>query len=185
MKPASHERVQFWGMTYARSALLEAIDSIAALRKSGHSEAVRSALFTSVVVSYCRMFGSVDIGNGRKWKLGDKYVPKSHRDMHETLLALRNRVIGHKDASEVDDLGNLLSRVILHSDGRNLAIHVILPNNIEPVFLDSADAPCAKVLENVFSDIQMFIGRYVGTKLAAGNYELQLGEAADPWLKSI
>jgi hypothetical protein len=102
MDPTFDEQVDIWRYAYARSSMNEATDSIKRLlANAGLDQGLRRALTYSAVICYARPFTKCQVSSNLRLALlhDAPPVPAPLEQTHRDYLEVRNKLVGHKDAT--------------------------------------------------------------------------------------
>lgn len=92
--PSQTDRIAFWMHSYARASFIQArdyaqviIDHDPPLRST-----MRKALTDAIFGAYCRPFKQRP-----PVKLPQEIIPASHREFHDAIIKIRDKVVAHRD----------------------------------------------------------------------------------------
>ncbi len=92
--PTHEERIDFWKHSYARSSFIETqsfVNELLSINPPPNSPTRRAFTMATLGV-YCRPFKQ-----RRNIRLSEDIVPDQHKETHDTLILLRDKVIAHRD----------------------------------------------------------------------------------------
>ena len=144
----------------------------------------KKTVVSHIVVSYARPFTKSQFTtNRREMPLHDDCVPPEKKEIHDTLLEMRNRAVGHKDATAFSDTA--LNRVLVRAHGSFVDLHTVFPGDIEEQVLLGTIELCKVLISHCESAISPFIRANLGgaNRPAEGLYLLSTEEAPASWLK--
>lgn len=92
--PTKAERIAFWQQSYARASFVHARLYIELLLNSNPptDSTLRRALTAAILVAYSGPFKQ-----RKQVRLPDDIVPPEHRDTHNAMIELRDKVVAHRD----------------------------------------------------------------------------------------
>jgi hypothetical protein len=178
--PSQDARIDIWCYTYARSSLIEAREAAKFLiQHKGLPDEVQQAFVYQVVVAYARPFTKSQVTESRRIvPLTRDAVLPEFWDLHDEHLQMRDRVIGHKDATAFPSAP--LNRVIVRVDDTGFELHTVSPYTIFETGLQQTVILCDHLIEYCMSKAKDYGSHFVG--IGKGVYVLSI--EADPveWL---
>jgi len=77
---------------------LSALKTIGRLcEKCAKDTSIKNALFHNAIIFYGSVFKHSNVGNGKKIKTGEWYVPKRYLELHKRLVDYRDKFVAHFD----------------------------------------------------------------------------------------
>lgn len=194
-RPTLSELTDIWRYTYARSAHFEVVSNLWVLEKLDGPEEMmgplRRAVVGSTVVSYARPFTASQIDKKTRIRaLQDAPLPPDLglREEHERILYLRDKAIGHKDATEWKTGVPGPNRVIVRrKKAGGFDIHTVTLEGFDEIVVGRLKLLCAHYITHCESKLSPFMKKYGAefTALASGDYELRVVGAPHPWIVPI
>jgi len=133
VRPAFADLKHLWAMVYSRSALLESdrwLDKMEVVSSDGE---LLSALVCAVIAAYGRPFTQSQVAPGERIvPLGNVAPPKHLESTHRDLLNMRNKVIGHKDATPASGHTETPNVLILRRDNTGFDLHTAITQEMAP-----------------------------------------------------
>lgn len=186
--PPLHDCLEIWRYTYARSSLVDALDAAQALLDGQASLmlVLKKALVGHLVISYARPFTKSQFTiSKRDIPLTETSVPSTKRATHDFLLKMRDKSIGHKDATAFAD--STVNRVLVRLGDDSLSLHTVSPFDIDPAKLADIMALCEELIESCDIALDPYVRTYFlgKSRPAKGEYLIMTEEAPSEWLKHI
>ena len=176
--PTQQERIAFWMHSYARSSFIQArsyaqiiMDDNPTMRSS-----IRRALSDAILGAYCRPFKQRS-----QVRLPEVLVPASHRDFHDAMIKLRDKVVAHRDLDgPITDWG-FISQLQLNYHAGQLEVQTISPtitneNSMKIIELTSL------YIAAMDTKIDDFVGAYIRVPFRDESYVVSLDKSPEHWL---
>ncbi|MDD4869750.1 MAG: hypothetical protein PHR77_04255, partial [Kiritimatiellae bacterium] len=92
--PTQTDRFEFWKFAYARAAFVDAKIFAEELLASGSAlhSATRKAFSIAIATAYARPFKQRSVV-----RLSEDIVPAEHRETHDGVIEIRDKVVAHRD----------------------------------------------------------------------------------------
>ena len=185
--PSHHERLQIWRYTYARQSFFEAMTAAKLLNTDMTlSPTIKSALTCQVIVAYARPFTKSQLTQEKRQPLVPAgAVPVLLKERHQSLLDMRDQVIGHKDATAFPDAA--FNKVLVKSYPGSVEIHTVPVGGIEPTAARETICLCRGLIFYCEQALAPFSRAYLlGVhQPPAGLYVLSTSENPDSWLTRL
>ena len=106
--------------------------------------------------------------------------------MHDDLLNLRNKVIGHKDALAARGHPNSPNMILLHRVESSFDLYTTGVRDVEPEFRQAVKELCAHFIAHCEAKLRPLTQRYYAElmRLPPGTYELLVSEPPNEWIRS-
>lgn len=183
-EPTIIERLDLWRFAYSRSSFIEARQTARLLlqMQDAFTQDHCTALLTALVVTYARPFTKAQITKGpRISPMHDIPVPSEHSNIHQTFWEMRNKVFGHKDATEPVIGDGMLNRVLLIIKNGQLRLHTVGPACLDPERLKEIELLTCKLITSLDAKIADFQEKYPFPD-GDGQYVLNLDDSSNPWI---
>ena len=182
--PPQNDRLEIWRYTYARSSLVDAIVGCEKLR-SDHALApdMKKAVVSHIVISYARPFTKSQFtASRREVPLQESCVPSEKKAIHDTLLEMRNRALGHKDATAFSDTA--LNRVLVRAHDGYIDLHTVFPGDIEQAVLSQTIELCRILIAHCEKAVDPFVRAHLlgANRPVDGSYLVSTEETPPIWL---
>ena len=189
MQPSPEEQIDIWRYAYARSSMNEAKATFELLiSNKGLDRTTRRGLICAAIVSYARPFTAWQVSKSKRMVPLQDAPPVSDklRVTHHDYLELRDKVVGHKDATPGPGRVGHPNVVLLEIDAKGYDLHT--------TEFDVSDA----VLQELATLASLFIAHCeeklipLMTKFKAelkalepGTYLVAPTEPPDAWIRRI
>jgi hypothetical protein len=186
MRPAFEDLKSFWILAYSRAAFSEVLRFVDAMQKTEPLSIELRALTSATVISYARPFTKSQITRHQRIIPLKGVVPPSDlASLHDELLAMRDRVIGHKDAT----LGRENPNMVIINRGKRgkTSLRTLAIANFSPVKLQGIRELCAHFIKYCDEQGRPIMQRCEAAVLSLrpGVYELLATQAPDEWVRPI
>ncbi|MCC6234282.1 MAG: hypothetical protein IT580_16685 [Verrucomicrobiales bacterium] len=185
MRPTPEELRDLWLFAYARTSLLEAIDWIYLMDSAPSGSHSVDALLAAVVVAYGRPFTKSQLTRSvRKPALQDVAAPAHLQSTHDVLLILRDKVIGHKDATIPDKHSGTPNMLFVRKEGNDFELSTVVVTELRPEARKEAMLLCKHFVQYCEEQCRRFLERYgpeLG-KMSSGVYRVQIDDASPDWI---
>ena len=178
--PTQDDRLEFWKFSYARSAFVDAQIFAEELLASGaplHST-MRKAFSIAIATAYSRPFKQRSAV-----RLPKDIVPAEHRETHDSVIDIRDKVIAHRDVDGpiADDFGLLNQLRITIRNGE------LIVNTISPTMPDDKAEQVLRLTQCMVKKMDYHINTFVQKLLPSaitsqGTFTLSLEENPSEWL---
>ena len=144
----------------------------------------RNALITSLIVAYARPFTWAQVSAKKRIiPMGDFYIPKEYKALHENHLNMRNQVFGHKDVTRPVHMGAPLNQVRITITGREVLIHTTVVTRYRKDKLEDTAKLLSIMIGVIESRIDEFILKHAEAFPAKnGEYALNVEEPTKTWV---
>ena len=186
MRPSHQELKDLWLYSYSRGSLLEADQWLNVMDQTDLESPQTSALVCATVVAYARPF-TISQVTGKERVVPLKGVsPPSHLSAsHEMVLKLRDKVIGHKDATVAKGDTATPNIILVNRDATGFDIHTIIVRGMAPNIRKELKSLCSHFVAYCEAQIRPLFTRY-GQEIMRhpiGVYELLVTEGPDDWIQ--
>jgi hypothetical protein len=189
MRPAFEDLKNFWILAYSRGAFLEVVRFVDAMQRTAAFSIERQALTHAAVVSYARPFTKSQITRDQRViPLNGVLPPPRLASLHEELLAMRNTVIGHKDATLGKGKSGVPNMVIIYrGEGEKTSLRTIAIANFSPAKLLAIRELCAHFIKHCDEQGHPIMVRCKSAvfSLRRGVYGLSVSKPPDKWATPI
>jgi len=185
LRPSFQELKDVWLYGFARSSLHEAIACLDGV-PSAASDTVTRALLSTTFIAYARPFSAWQVTSSERVVPLAKINPPPHLlQNHKDALAVRNKLIGHKDATPGEGHSTTPNMILLHVTPTHFDLHTTTIDSMdEPArmalrelcmfFVDHCEAKLRRVTRIYHSEI---------TSKDPGIYELVVAKPPDEWIR--
>lgn len=183
--PPLDELHDLWKFSYASAAMVEAREALKLLQVPNLGREAVRAFSTAFLVAYARPFTPSQITAQVRARVLADFSPPAHlASIHAELIEIRNKVIGHKDATIApgrDATPNIVLLAINHPEITVSVADVLL----SPDSFPALDELVAHYLSISDSRVVGFIRRHYGHLLARPNgiYRLSMTFDGKLWLE--
>ncbi len=185
MRPSFQELKDLWLFGFARSSLHEAVACLDAI-PSAAIDIVRRALLSAALVAYARPFSAWQVTSSERVVPLANINPPAHLlQNHKDAIAVRNKLIGHKDATPGEGHSTTANMILLHVTPTHF--------DLRATMVDSMDEPARTALREL---CMFFINHCEGklgcitrvyhseiTRNDPGHYELLVAEPPGEWIR--
>jgi hypothetical protein len=185
MRPTFEDLKAIWLLCYARSAFNEAsrwLDEMETAQDASHNE----ALVYAAVVAYCRPFTKSQVTpTERAIPLAGLLPPPHLAAVHENLLNLRDKVIGHKDAVPTKGYSSTANMILLHRIGSSFELNTTRLGETLPEQRKAAKGLCTYFLKHCAAKLRPLTRKYrhVVARYPQGTYELLISQPPNEWIR--
>lgn len=177
--PPQAERIAFWRDSYARSSFVHATEFVRAMlrNKLGLYSIERDAFTIAIIGAYGRPFKQ-----RKSIRLSEDLIPAEHRETHDSLIEMRDKVVAHRDLDgPVADWG-FISDLHISVKSRQLEL-----NTISPKITDDFAHKILPLTSYLIGVLDKRINAFVGPNLGRifrndGTYVVSLEENPQEWL---
>ena len=193
MRPTFDDLKDLWLIAYSRASLYEAdcwFDDMAKVE----SPTLMKALICSAVIAYARPFmesrlpESTAVGAARKRKvktLENVSLPSQLLSAHTEALSLRNKVLGHKDATPAQGHTETANKLLLQIEANGaVALHTTPPMEMSVELRRDLKTLCSHFIAHCEKEFDSFVKKYLTElTLNPGRYQIFVSEPPDDWIK--
>lgn len=164
---------------YARASFMQARMFIEKLLELDPppNDILRRALTTAIIATYCRPFKQ-----RRPVRLSDDSVPHSHRETHDALIEMRDKVVAHRDLDgPVTDWGFVSQlQVNVHAGGLTI-------DTLSPIILKDMAERALPLIDALIGKMDAHANVFVRDHLqnaipGDGSYVVSLDDMPHKWL---
>lgn len=181
--PTQTDRLEFWKFAYARAAFVDVQTFAEELLASGAPlrSTMRKAFSIAIATAYSRPFKQRSAV-----RLPEGIVPAEHRETHESIIEMRDKVIAHRDVDGpiAEDFGLLNQLCITTRDG------MFAVNTISPWMSDDKTQQVLRLAESMVMKMDYHVNKF-GQRLfpcvsnSEGTFTLSLEEDPSEWLTRV
>lgn len=165
------------------------------MAKVGSDQSLMKALICAAVIAYARPFmesrlpvsATATAGKKKKVKALDCIPPPSGLLFaHTEVLALRNKVLGHKDATPAQGHTETANKLLLQVDANGeVALHTTPPIEMSIQLRTDLKALCAHFIGHCDQQFVLFVKKNSNElTLTPGPYQILITEPPDDWIKT-
>ena len=175
------DRIEIWRLTYATSSLHEARGAAKYLLANRNLDwDSKKAFVTQLVIAYARPFTKCQLTSSlRAAPLAESLVPHQFVDLHREHWDIRNRAVGHKDATAFPS--QPLNRVVLHVDDGGLELTTTSVYDLSDDALRRTIELCELLVRHCGSELQKYMSHFAG--VPPGDYLMSTESAPVAWLE--
>lgn len=188
LRPTLDDLKRVWLHAYARTSLIEADTWLSGMNNRGLDSEQKASFVCSALIAYARPFTRWQITpTERVLPLATVPVPLKLLETHEMALSLRNKALGHKDATPAKGHTETPNVVVLNFDGKGFDIHTVRVYDMDEETQLTLRKLCAHFIEHCDVQLDEFVKKYGFElmKLTRGAYRLLLSESPSPWIESF
>jgi len=185
-RPTIQELQRWWLLAYSRSSLIDAGAFLNAIDTARLGSNEMRALIDAAVVAYARPFTKFQLTrHERVAPLADIDPPSNLVEFHKDALDLRNKLIGHKDATPADRHATSPNVVLLHINSTGFNVHTAIIAEMETVMRNALKELCAYFVKYCENELQPLTKGYFSEvmKHPPGHYELVVSEPPADWIR--
>jgi|SRR5581483_1202525 len=186
MRPSHEELKQLWLYSYSRASLLEAQQWLYAMEHTDEKSPQFRALICASVIAYARPFTTSQVtAKERVVPLQGVLAPPALEAAHATVLKLRNKLMGHKDATPAKGDPATPNVMLIRRNAKGFDLHTIIVEGMLPETRKEVISLCDHFVAHCVSHVQPIIDHY-GPEIMRhpiGLYELLVTEPPNDWLK--
>lgn len=187
MRPSHEELKRLWIYSYSRASLIEADQWLDAMDRTEPKSPQFRALVCAAVVAYARPFTISQVTtNERVVPLKDVPAPQQWSATHAMVLKLRDKALGHKDATPAKGDSTTLNIMLIRRDAKGFDLHTIIIEGMEPETRKEVRGLCAHFVAYCEAQVNPLIACY-GPEIMRkpiGTYELLVTEPPDDWIRA-
>jgi hypothetical protein len=174
--PSYRDRAAFWRDSYARSSFVHAAAFVSAMFRELYS-VERDAFTIAITAAYCRPFKQ-----RKSVRLSEDLVPAEHKETHDTLIEMRDKVIAHRDLVGPNAEWGFVSDLHVSVKSRQMEL-----NTISPKITDELAQKVLALTGHLISVLDERINAFVGHNLGRvfrndGTYVVSLDDDPAEWL---
>jgi hypothetical protein len=180
--PSESDRIEIWRLTYACSSLHEARGAAKYLLANRNlAWDSKKAFLTQLVIAYARPFTKCQLtASIRAAPLAEGLVPHQFIDLHREHWEMRNRAVGHKDATAFPS--RPLNKVLLHvDDDGSLELTTTSVYDLSDDALRRTIDLCELLVRHCASELQKYMLHFAG--MPPGEYLMSTESAPVAWLE--
>jgi hypothetical protein len=188
LRPTLDELIQIWINAYARAALIEAEDFFATVQRTAPGTSENRAAMCAAVMSYARPFTPSQVTSSYRTRpLANVSPPASLTSTHQDLLSLRNKVVGHKDATPAPGHAMSPNLVLIRRDSTGFELCTIGMSGMEANICGEGISLCRHFVAHCEAELKPLLERYGSeiVKLSPGTYELVVTDEPSAWLRAF
>jgi hypothetical protein len=194
MRPTFDDLKNLWLIAYSRGSLCEADRWVDDMAKVESSPSLLAALVCAAVIAYVRPFTesrlpvSAVAGAVEKKEiiaLEGILPPSQLAPAHTEVLALRHKVLGHKDATPAQGHTETANKLLLRVEaGGGVALHTTPPIEMDVQARRDLKALCSHFIAHCEQQFDLFVKKYrAELTLSPGRYQIFICEPPDDWIK--
>ena len=188
MKPTQEELKWIWRYSYSRTSLLEAHEWIDVLGQIDPKSPQIGALTCAIVIAYARPFTQSQISQTERVVPLSGVSPPSHLSAtHETVLELRNKVMGHKDATPAKGDTATPNKILIKRDETGFDLSTIVFEGIALNKRGELKSLCSHFVAHCEARTRTLIEPYRSEIMQQplGVYELLVTESHNDWIRPL
>lgn len=185
MRPNFEELQTMWVYGYSKSALNQAVRFVDAMEDAQPRSTQLHALASAAVVAYGRPFTSSRITAKKSViPLRDVRPPSHLKAAHQRLLDVRNKEVGHQDATATRG-GKSRNVLVIKREGKTAMLYPTGLHDIEQTGREDIRELCSYFVEYCDTKLRPLMESYQAEILRRppGTYELMLCEPPDDWIR--
>jgi hypothetical protein len=186
MRPSHDELKSLWIYSYSRASLLEAQQWLDSMDHTDPKSPQFRALVCASVVAYARPFMISQVTQKeRVVPLKGVLPPSPLNATHAMVLKLRDKVMGHKDATPAKGDSTTPNIMLIRRDATGFDLHTIIIEGMELETRTEVKALCSHFVAHCEAQVHPIIARY-GSEIMrhpVGTYELLVTEPPHDWIR--
>jgi hypothetical protein len=186
MRPIFDDLKKLWTIAYSRSALLEADRWLDKMDAVSSDRDLTSALVCAVIAAYGRPFTQSRVSPGQRIiPLGNVSPPAHLLTTHRDLLDMRNKVIGHKDATPAPGHTETPNILLLNFDNNGFDLHTSITVEMDRDTRQKVKSLCSHFVAHCDQEFDSFVQKYTSelSKIKPGAYEVSVSEGPNDWIR--
>ena len=188
MRPSYEELKRLWLYSYSRASLIEADQWLDAMPQTDPKTPQFRALICAVVVAYARPFTASQVTpTERVVPLKGVVPPPQLSAAHEMILKLRDKVMGHKDATPAKGDSTTPNVMIIDRDAKGFDLHTIIIEGMEPETQREVKSLCSHFIAYCHAQVDPIVKHY-GPEIMLrpiGRYQLLVSQPPNDWIRAI
>jgi hypothetical protein len=185
MRPTFDDLKRLWTLTYSRSALLEADRWLGKMERVSDRELL-SGLVCAVIAAYGRPFTQSRVAPGQTIVPLRGVAPPKHLEAtHCDLLNIRNKVIGHKDATPAPGHTETPNVLIVRRDDAGFHLHTSITQEMDRELRGRIKELCSYYVTHCDQQLDSLIKKYGAefAQLKPGVYDVIVSEEPGDWIR--
>jgi hypothetical protein len=186
MRPTIEELQKFWLLAYSRSSLLDAHAFLKGIDTAMPGSLGLRAMIDAAVVAYARPFTKFQLTREeRVAPLADVPPPTHLAEFHQDALDLRNKMIGHKDATPAPRHRTTPNIVQLKIDSQGFYLHTTIIREMGSETRNALKELCAYYVKYCEENLRPLTRGYFSEVMEypPGEYELVMSESPADWIR--
>lgn len=180
--PTLEQRISFWKCAYARASFVDTQIFLEQLLscKLTLTHPLRKATSIAVLTTYCRPFKQ-----RAAVRLNEDVVPAQYRDLHNSLLEMRDKVVAHRDLDGPNAEWGFVSQLEITVSDSEIVIDTNSP--VLPDLKAKEILPlCSHLIESMDNSVNKFVAMFrVQFSTEEGVYVLRLDDEGPEWTKKV
>jgi hypothetical protein len=185
-RPTIEELQTFWLLVYSRASLLEANALLKAMEIAKPESIELRAIIDAAVIAYARPFNKFQVTRERRVApLADISPPTHLAEFHQDALDLRNKLIGHKDATPAQRHTTTPNVVLVHINSKGFNLHTTIIGEMETPMRNALKELCAYFVKHCEKNLRPLTKGYFSEvmKHSPGVYEFVISEPPADWIR--
>jgi hypothetical protein len=185
-RPTIEELQRFWLLAYSRSSLLDANRFLEAMETENPNSIELRAMIDAAVVAYARPFSKFQVTRERRVAPLAEIPPPTHlAEYHQDALDLRNKLIGHKDATPARRHTTTPNVVLVHIDSEAFNLHTTIISEMEAPMRNALKELCAYFVAHCEENLRPLTRGYFSEVMRhpPGVYEIVISEPPADWIR--
>ncbi|MEY2577101.1 MAG: endonuclease [Verrucomicrobiota bacterium] len=187
MRPTLEELKSLWLHAYSRSSLIQADGWVVDLETTDPRTTKYRALISAIIVAYCRPFTKSQVTKSeRVVPLADVKPPAELESTHNSLIGLRDKVIGHADALPAKGHDETPNKVLIFRDATGFNLHTVLTSDIAGEERQKIRQLCGHFRTYCDEKLNALIAKFGGDLPSLpGVYEVMITADPEEWFKAV
>jgi hypothetical protein len=185
-RPTIEELQTFWLLAYSRTSLLDARAFLNAMDTVKPKSIELRAMIDAAVVAYARPFNKFQVTRERRVApLADIPPPTHLAEFHQDALDLRDKMIGHKDATPARRHTTTPNVVLVHINSKGFNLHTTIIGEMETPMRNALKELCDYFVGHCEKNLRPLTRGYFSEVMRhpPGVYEMVISEPPDDWLR--
>jgi hypothetical protein len=185
-RPTIEELQTFWLLAYSRASLLDANAFLEAMETANPNSIEVRAMIDAAVVAYARPFNKFQVTRERRVAPLAEIPPPTHlAEFHQDALDLRNKLIGHKDATPARRHTTTPNVALVHIDSEGFNLHTTIISEMEAPMRNALKELCAYFVKHCEKNLRPLTRGYFSEvmKHPPGRYELVISKPPADWIR--
>jgi hypothetical protein len=185
MRPSHLEIKTLWLCSYARTSLLEARDWLTLMEHTDGNTIQMAALTCATVVAYARPFTKSQItAKERVIPLREVKPPPRLFDTHGIILKLRDKVMGHKDATAAAGDSSTPNRILIQKNAKGFSVSTVVVEDLPADVRSEAKLLCSHFIAHCEAAIDSILTAHRAEIMNRpdGLYEILVIDGPQEWI---
>ena len=186
MRPTFDELRTYWLLAHSRASLLEADELLNAMETARPKSIELRAIISAAVIAYARPFTKFRVTREERLAPLEGIPPPTHlARFHQDALDIRNKMIGHKDATPAQRHTTTPNVVLVHITSRTFELHTTAIEEMGAETRNALKELCAYFVAHCEKNLRPLTTAHFSEVMrhAPGVYQMVISEPPDDWIR--